>query len=85
MSSQHAETATAAAPTETRALPSVRDMAHERCDACGHRAYVLVMTSAGPLAFCAHHFQRADDAGGGIGPVILDVRHQLTPTNRGKD
>ncbi len=85
MNPMHAETATELAPTATLPLPAARDMAHERCDACGHRAYVMVMTAGGPLAFCSHDFQENEIALAGVGAILHDIRDQLVPTNRAKD
>jgi hypothetical protein len=54
-------------------------MLHERCDICGHRAYVLVTLNGLPLSFCGHHFARAEPsllAGGA--DVKVDVRENLT-------
>jgi hypothetical protein len=46
-------------------VPDIQDVkpltAHDRCDACGHQAYVLVVLAAAPespLLFCNHHFAR---------------------------
>jgi len=85
MSLMRAETATDPASTATGELPAARDMAYERCESCGHRAYVMVMTADGPLAFCAHHYQENALALAGVGVVIHDIRDQLTPTNRPTD
>ena len=83
MSLMRAATATELAPTITETMAP--DMAHERCDLCGHRAYVMVMTAGGPLTFCAHHFQEGAIALAGVSAVIHDIRDQLVPTNRAKD
>ena len=85
MSPMRAETATDQASTVNGVLPPARDMAYERCESCGHRAYVMVMTADGPLAFCAHHFQENALALAGVGAVIHDIRDQLVSTNRTKD
>ena len=82
MSPTHTEAVTALASTARVAAPTAEHMAHERCDTCGHRAYVMVMTAGGPLAFCAHHFQEDAVALTAIGAVIHDLRDQLAPTNR---
>jgi len=85
MSPMSTETASDLASTVSVAMPSALDMAHERCESCGHRAYVMVMTADGPLSFCAHHFQENAIALEAVGAVISDIRDQLTPTNRAKD
>lgn len=51
----------------------------ERCDRCGHRAYVLVYFNSGPLAFCAHDYNRNEAAIMRTGAVILDNRVALNP------
>lgn len=73
--------------TQTLTDPSVRadeiDIHRERCDACGHRAYVVTehITGAGPLplSWCAHHFEAYTQdliAAGGV-RVQLDRRDLL--------
>ena len=43
----------------------------ERCDRCGHRAYVIVSLMEGHLSFCAHHFADHEPA---LRRVALDIR-----------
>lgn len=85
MSPMRAETATETTPIVTAAMPAAQDMAFERCETCGHRAYVMVMTAGGALAFCAHHYERNAIALAGISSVIHDIREQLVRVNRAKD
>ncbi len=82
MSRMHAATPVRPASPVTAAPPAAPDMSHERCDICGYRAYVMVMTADGPLAFCAHHFQSNAVALAGVSMVIRDVRNQLAPSIR---
>ncbi len=35
-------------------------MLHERCDRCGHRAYVRVELHGLPLSFCGHHYNELE-------------------------
>ena len=72
-------------PIETVAPPAAADIAYERCASCGHRAFVLVMTAGGPLAFCAHHFEQNASALALVSVVIHDIRDQLVPAIRAPD
>ena len=82
MSPMPAETVTELDPTPTLVLPAAETMAHERCDQCGHRAYVMTMTADGALAWCAHHYAEHAIVLASRAAVIHDIRAELTPTNR---
>lgn len=59
----------------------------DRCDGyeCGAQAYVLVRGISGELAFCAHHFKKADgDKLQAFAFEIIDERDRLIE-NRTKD
>lgn len=62
----------------TAARDAAARIEHERCDSCGHRAYVVtvVPSAAGPmpLSWCAHHFEAV---GKGTGAVAIDIRSRL--------
>lgn len=77
-----ARTATELAPVVQVDLPSAATMHFEKCDQCRHRAYVMVMTKDGPLAFCSHHFDQHAAILGVTAAVIHDIRSELAPTNR---
>ena len=66
----------------TVAQAAALDMERERCETCGHRAYVMVITIMGPLAFCAHHFTANACALERVSAIIHDNRDRLVPTNR---
>jgi hypothetical protein len=61
------------APTTFQA--TVELMNHERCDRCGHRAYVMTVHAVDstylPLSWCAHHFHAH-------GPAMTRPRALLT-------
>lgn len=52
----------------------------ERCDRCGHRAYVLVHFNSGRLAFCAHDYNRNEATITAMpDAIVLDNRGALNP------
>lgn len=61
---------------------------HERCDQCGHRAYVVTNHGRGRapsyLSWCGHHHAANLKAGTvRLDQVIIDVRERLTARETG--
>lgn len=53
--------------------------ATDRCDACGHEAYVRVTLNVATLLFCAHHYRVNEDALAlGGWHLTQDERERLT-------
>jgi len=55
----------------------------ERCDSCGHRAYVKTLHNHGTMSWCKHHAETTgvmDKA-----KVLADIRHTLYSQNKLKD
>lgn len=56
-----------------------RDLtAHDRCDACGARAFVRAVMPSSDLFFCAHHATKHLDALYGQALFVQDDRHLVT-------
>lgn len=51
--------------------------ANDRCDQCGHRAWVEVTLAIGVLTFCAHHYARSEKQLTNLGAKVHDERHRL--------
>lgn len=67
--------------------PAPDAIAHERCDRCGSRAYVVTMHTDGlPLAWCGHHYRAHQDALTGAAGVLVvhDIRDQLVPAQNAR-
>lgn len=47
----------------------------DRCDRCGHRAFVITLHEAGVLLWCAHHFNTHEAPLAEY--VISDLRDEL--------
>lgn len=47
----------------------------DRCERCGAQAFVITMHEAGPLLWCAHHYNAHEDALGAL--KVLDRRDRL--------
>lgn len=63
------------APEVVDALPTLKNT--DRCDKCGHQAYVLAKGIEGELMFCGHHYR---DYEFGLIPwafEIVDERHLI--------
>jgi ribosomal protein L37E len=50
---------------------------HDRCDRCGHAAYVYVNGISGPLYFCKHHFERWEDKIRSYAFEVVDKRDDI--------
>jgi hypothetical protein len=57
--------------------PTLDDFVFERCDRCGHRAYVIAMKEDSTLSFCGHHGNKNVDALANSGWDILDFTDHI--------
>lgn len=55
----------------------VVEVADDRCDACGARAYVYTIVNGTELAWCGHHGTQFWPKLTTEATVIVDLRHQL--------
>lgn len=58
------------------------DIAKERCDRCGQRAWVVTETDLSdgrtlPLSWCAHHYRMAEATLAVTSRVVIDARSRL--------
>lgn len=82
MSPMPADAVVDVAPTT---VPAPDAIAHERCDRCGARAYVVTMHDGGfTLAWCGHHYRAHQDSLAGAAGVLVvhDIRDQLVPAQK---
>jgi hypothetical protein len=51
--------------------------ANDRCDACGSQAYVQVFINDASLLFCAHHYNKNEEAIKPTAKYVYDRRDML--------